>query len=1048
MWSTKEEGDCMALHFKNKVKVSILRGVGTGLAVAALLLQPVVPINIPAAFAVNSDIAKVELETGASQEIEAGNRSGKFSVRLKNEALVPEQPAVKPEITTFTPVLWNGDNYKGVNIDTNFVNVTGLQGVTVTVKRADGSTVTKTMKQARIDAINAANGATLSITTPFVIQEMTYSEAASGSWSLPSSKAWTAATAPVSATISFVFADSSKNVSATAPINNGGIDYISLLPPVDSTPQTTLVTPTGIVGSKFKITGTATDNEALNRVYVQLVNREDSKRYGGTTVNLIGKGVKADWSVEYDTKKQNLPEGRYAAHVSVVDMKGNTSSQGWSENFIVDATGPVFGSVVPATGSVTNKDFIVTADVSDAVSGVQKIALNVVNAETNKKVREYAMTKGADNKWSANVKLADLDGDAVYDLRFRAVDAVNNVTYHNNRGGAYLVNVDTTSPVAQVVSPSDGDTLGGTVDFKITASDDNLAAYSYRIGNVDTNQKVTEKSGKRTENINNETVYSWDTKKVADGQYYLYVSARDAAGNRSEHRINVTVDNTAPKASLTSTNMNPTELRVNIEDVHPQGMYAVNVYTKDHQLKGVICRGSFRVGETSMSCATDVAAFKSLPDGEYYFKANVVDAVGNNSAHGKGTTAIHPFTIDRTPPAQVTGLAIHDDNGLVSNGFTNDFHIVTKWEPVEDAAYYEYCYWNSIATSEYREVNCYKTNPASNQQSGSLNQGEGVHYVKVRAIDAAGNLGEWSKTVSFIYDTTPPDVQLNASISKPRVGDKVEVTGFVTNEPHIQSHTFEITLPDGTTKKEYISETTEKSHTFTLDTSAGAGEYKISYIATDRAGNRSDAPNSKVLSVVVAPADKGIIDTDSNPVSNPVSNPGSNPVGTLGPLTTGTSATSLLSTTPFATAFATQFPGAATPAADDAADNDEGEVLGESTIKTQDDELDRDNDGEVLAAQDSSTSWSVVNALLAIMSTVMGVIALLGLFARRAEGEESKIGSRIISVVLSVGMVVGLFLVEDFTAPMAIVNIWTLLFAAIVVTQAIIATMHASGTEE
>src|SRR5690606_37243057 len=61
------------------------------------------------------------------------------------------------------------------------------------------------------------------------------------------------------------------------------------------------------------------------------------------------------------------------------------------------------------------------------------------------------------------------------------------------------------------------------------------------------------------------------------------------------------------------------------------------------------------------------------------------------------------------------------------------------------------CYWNDIATSSYNESNCYTTFATTNQQSGTFNQGEGMHHIKVRAIDAAGNEGPWSETFSIFY---------------------------------------------------------------------------------------------------------------------------------------------------------------------------------------------------------------------------------------------------------------------------------------------------------
>src|SRR5690606_33134949 len=63
-------------------------------------------------------------------------------------------------------------------------------------------------------------------------------------------------------------------------------------------PVTTMVSPTGMVGVKFTVSGKATDNLSLNRVYVQLVHRQTSKRYGGTTIHL--SGTEQDWSKEFD----------------------------------------------------------------------------------------------------------------------------------------------------------------------------------------------------------------------------------------------------------------------------------------------------------------------------------------------------------------------------------------------------------------------------------------------------------------------------------------------------------------------------------------------------------------------------------------------------------------------------------------------------------------------------------------------------------------------------------------------------------------------------
>ncbi len=153
----------------------------------------------------------------------------------------------------------------------------------------------------------------------------------------------------------------------------------------DATDPTTDINVSSVANQKFTVSGAAADNVSLNRVYVQLVHRETSTRYGGTTINLIGEGENANWSVEYNTA--SLPEGTYAAHVSVVDRAGNTGSAGWTSNFFVDKTAPVIAitsHVRNANGSYTISG---TSDSNDEVSVT-------VDGKT------YTVTPASDGTWS------------------------------------------------------------------------------------------------------------------------------------------------------------------------------------------------------------------------------------------------------------------------------------------------------------------------------------------------------------------------------------------------------------------------------------------------------------------------------------------------------------------------------------------------------------------------------------------------------------------------------------------------------------------------
>ncbi len=101
---------------------------------------------------------------------------------------------------------------------------------------------------------------------------------------------------------------------------------------------------------------------------------------------------------------------------------------------------------------------------------------------------------------------------------------------------------------------------------------------------------------------------------------------------------------------------------------------------------------------------------------------------------------------------------------------------------------------------------------------------------------------------------------------------------------------------------------------------------------------------------------------------------------------------------------------------------------------------DASEEGEVQAAQDTRTSWSAVNAVLAVIAAIAGLMTLLGLFGKRDEDEESRNGTRVVSVVLGGASVAALVLLEDFAVPIGIVNWWTIAFGAVALVQIAIVT--------
>lgn len=97
-----------------------------------------------------------------------------------------------------------------------------------------------------------------------------------------------------------------------------------------------------------------------------------------------------------------------------------------------------------------------------------------------------------------------------------------------------------------------------------------------------------------------------------------------------------------------------------------------------------------------------------------------------------------------------------------------------------------------------------------------------------------------------------------------------------------------------------------------------------------------------------------------------------------------------------------------------------------------------DDDTDILGAQDTRTSWSAVNAALAGFIAILALVALAGI--RRKETDNNT-GARLFMIVPAAAAVIAFFVIEDIGGSMGWFNVWTWLFAGILVVQAILATL-------
>lgn len=311
---------------------------------------------------------------------------------------------------------------------------------------------------------------------------------------------------------------------------------------VDSTNPATTIAVSAVANGRFTVSGTATDSAALNRVYVQLVNRTTGKRCGGETINLIGKGTTAQWSKEYNVtalyEVSSSPEparcgdSDYAAHVSVVDMAGNSGTAGWTNNFFVDTTAPA----APAGLKWTTSNGVVMTS-----GGATKLADGVASWDQNAEsdIDHYVYKYWNDipgNQYKAGseyrVQLSSTrlpgvfnQGEGVHHFCVEAVDKAGSVSPCTE----FTITYDLTVPVL-ILNQIDA-TTDQTPVISGTASEAAVAVTVF-IDGVEQTTATSDENGQ----------WSWQvTPALAPGSYAIEVKAVDKAGNAAEGKSMVLV---------------------------------------------------------------------------------------------------------------------------------------------------------------------------------------------------------------------------------------------------------------------------------------------------------------------------------------------------------------------------------------------------------------------------------------------------------------------------------------------------------------------------
>lgn len=557
---------------------------------------------------------------------------------------------------------------------------------------------------------------------------------------------------------------------------------------IDTTaPQTTFNTPAAgqTVGHSFTLSGKATDNIGLNRVYVQLVNRENNQRYAGQTISL--SGTEQDWTYAIDANTLNLPEGTYAAHVSVVDNIGNTSSVGWTADFKLDKTVPVFeitniheGDVIKTQPS--NK-IIVNGSLTDAAGayaflqlvkdGVSRGGVTAYAQVTNGVLGQFDATNLEDGHYQLFSTPTDYLGNAI-------ARSVINFTIDNTApvvskailngttiSGQYQRN-DNCTPINKMYPVS------GALNLTSVINDTNgvtSASYSVRklldngCTDTATYRSATialQQSTKNLSNWNQPTNAMLDTKAEGlNGKYAIVLVTKDGAGNETVKYIDLNIDNTGPVApTLVSPAANVYQSGDPIQKWTHENPSDVDHYVyesySDASLKSLI------IQETTPATQRTIVGAQN---NAIWWRVAAVDTMGNQGAW----SAVYKLTIDnKAPVVTLNDLGTAPIHGSV----TVTGHISENFQ----LANYNLSIYNGTVnladgethTSSRISIPGWTTTDYTNGTTVPVSRtldttqlDDGTYQIRLAARDAAGNRSSTDsvKYFTFVVDNHAPTAE-------------------------------------------------------------------------------------------------------------------------------------------------------------------------------------------------------------------------------------------------------------------------------------------------
>ena len=534
-------------------------------------------------------------------------------------------------------------------------------------------------------------------------------------------------------------------------------------------------------------------------------------------------------------------EATYRFHLVAEDNLGNRSAEpsgnGMAQT-IYDTTPPAVGSLTGPTGANSGPVSFSYSGVTDARSGVDRVALWVRRPDANWQDSGVFSAQSPSGTLNFNA----FSGPGTYRFALVATDKAGNASATpTGNGQATLVFDNTPPPSPQLEGPQYATSTpialsySGAVDEPGGSGIKEVRLFFRRSGQANwTNTGLTGPGGSGSLSFANAT---------QDGIYHFHLVSVDQQDNESaapsgSGMATTIFDTTAPAtgslAGPPSVNAGPISLNYAGVTDAGSGVDEVRLWVRPPDAAWA------NTGMTSSAAPSGSFSFNAFSDeGSYAFALQVVDQAGNTSAAPTGTGQLQ-VAYDVTAP---------EPTSLSSPAYANDTPIPVSYTassatPIAEAR----LFYRRSQDSIWSDSGLTRTTAAGEFPFTNVTSNGTYHFALV-VTDTNGNSSPAPAPGSpgldsTVYDRSPPN---RGSLSGPTAkGDGplvIEYSGVTDiGGSTIDLITLWMRPPGGGWSTTGITSTAAPSGSLEFDNFGADGAYHFDLMVRDKAGNETDAP--------------------------------------------------------------------------------------------------------------------------------------------------------------------------------------------------------------